>query len=47
MSRREVKIAAVEMAISTLLKIRIEDTQERKELGSAQLAEFLKSPFRD
>ena len=47
MSKREVKIFAVEIAISTLLKIRIEDTQERKERESAQLAEFLDSPFRD
>ena len=34
MSKREVKIFAVEIAISTLLKIRIEETQERKERES-------------
>lgn len=47
MSKREVKMATVDMAISTLLKIRIEDTEEHKEKESAKLTEFLKSPFRD
>ena len=47
MSKREVKMATVDMAKSTLLKIRIEDTEEHKEKESAKLTEFLKSPFRD
>ena len=47
MSKREVKIAAVEMAISALLAVEPVDKEERKERESAQLAEFLKSPFRD
>ena len=47
MSRREVKIAALERAISALMAVRIKDTEERKERESAQLAEFLNSPFRD
>ena len=47
MSKREVKIAAVEMAISALLAVDAVDKEERKELDSAKLAEFLKSPFRD
>ena len=47
LSKREVKIAAVEMAISTLLAIEAVDKKERKECESAQLAEFLKSPFVD
>ena len=45
MSKREVKIAAVEMAISALLAVELVDKEERKERESAQLAEFLKSPF--
>jgi hypothetical protein len=45
MSKREVKIAALEMPISALMAVGIEYTEERKELESAQLAEFLKSPF--
>jgi hypothetical protein len=45
MSKREAKIVAVEMAISTLLEIKIEDTEEQKERQSAKLAEFLNSPF--
>ena len=47
MSKREVKIFALEIAISTLLKIRIEDAQERKERESEHLGEILKSPFVD
>ena len=45
MFKREVKIAALEMPISALMAVGIEYTEERKELESAQLAEFLKSPF--
>ena len=45
MSKREVKIAAVEMAISALLAVEPVDKEERKERESAQLAEFLQSPF--
>tara|TARA_B110001469_G_scaffold71194_1_gene67655 strand:+ start:437 stop:586 length:150 start_codon:yes stop_codon:yes gene_type:complete len=47
MSKREVKIAALERAISALIAVGIKDTEERKERESAQLAEFLNSPFRD
>jgi hypothetical protein len=47
MSKREVKIAALKKAISALMALGIEDTEERKERESAQLAEFLDSPFRD
>jgi hypothetical protein len=35
------------MAISGLLAVEAVDTQKRKERESAQLTEFLKSPFRD
>ena len=45
MSKREVKIAAVEWAISALLSAEPVDKEERKERDSAQLAEVLKSPF--
>ena len=45
MSKREVKIAAVEMAISALLVVEPVDKEEWKERKSAQLAEFLQSPF--
>ena len=45
MSKREVKIAAVEMTISALLAIGVADTKERKERDSANLREFLSSPF--
>jgi hypothetical protein len=45
MFKREVKIAAVEMAICALMAVGIEDTEKRKERESAQMAEFLKSPF--
>ena len=47
MSKREVKISAVEMAISALLATGVADTEERKERDSAKLSEFLNSPFRD
>jgi hypothetical protein len=47
MSKREVKISAVEMAISSLLATGVADTEERKERDSAKLSEFLNSPFRD
>ena len=47
MSKREVKIAAVEMAISALLAVDAVDKEERKERESEQLAGFLKSPFSD
>ena len=40
MSKREVKIAALERAISALMAVGIKDTEERKERESAQLAEF-------
>jgi hypothetical protein len=43
MSKREVKIATVEMAISTLLNAEAEDTTEH---GKQKLAEFLELPFR-
>ena len=45
MSRREVKIAAVEWAISALLAVDAVDNEERKEQESAKLKEFLQSPF--
>ena len=44
MSRREVKIAAVEWAISALLAVEPVDKEERKEREATQLAEFLKFP---
>jgi hypothetical protein len=47
MSKREVKIAALERTISALMAVGIEDTEERKERESAQLVEFLNSPFKD
>ena len=47
MSKQEVKIAALERAISALMAVEIKDTEERKERESAQLVEFLNSPFRD
>ena len=46
MSNREVKNAAFEMAINTLFKIRIGDTEERKKRENAKLVEFLNSLFR-
>jgi hypothetical protein len=45
MSKREVKITTVEMAISALMAVEVADTNERKERDSAKLVEFLKSPF--
>ena len=45
MSKREVKIAAVEWAISALLAVDAVDKEERKEQASAKLREFLQSPF--
>ena len=47
MCKREAKIAAFEMAINTLFKIRIGDTEERRKRESAKLAELLYSLFRD
>ena len=45
MSKREVKIAAVEWAISALLAVELVDKEERKERESAKLREFFKPPF--
>ena len=45
LSKCEVKIATVEMAISALLAIGVTDTKERKERDRANLREFLSSPF--
>ena len=45
MSKREVKIAAVEWAISALLAVDVVDKEERKEQENAKLREFLQSPF--
>ena len=45
LSKCEVIIATVEMAISALLAIKVADTKERKERDSANLREFLSSPF--
>ena len=45
MSKREVKIAAVEWAISALLAVEPVDKEELKEQGSAKLREFIQSPF--
>ena len=45
MSKREVKIAAVEWAISALLAVDAVDNEERKEQDSAKLREFIQSPF--
>tara|TARA_B100000780_G_scaffold260899_1_gene212960 strand:+ start:486 stop:635 length:150 start_codon:yes stop_codon:yes gene_type:complete len=45
MYKREAKNAAFEMAINTLFKIRIGDTEERKKRENAKLAEFLNSLF--
>ena len=45
MSKREVKIASVEWAISALLAVEPVDKEERKEQGSAKLREFIQSPF--
>ena len=45
MSKLEVKIAAVEWAISALLAVEPVDKEERKEQESAKLKEFLQLPF--
>ena len=45
MSKREVKIAAVEWAISALLAVDAVDNEERKEQENAKLKEFIQSPF--
>ena len=45
MSKREVKIAAVEWAISALLAVDAVDKEERKEQASAKLREFIQSLF--
>jgi len=45
LSKREVKIATVERAISALLAVEPVDKKERKEQESTKLSEFLKSPF--
>ena len=45
MSKREVKIAAVEWAMSALLAVEAVDKEERKEQENAKLNEFSQSPF--
>ena len=45
MSKREVKIATLEMAISALLAVEVVDKKERKEQENAKLKEFIQSPF--
>jgi len=45
MSKREVKIAAVEWAISALLAVDAVDNEERREQENAKLKEFIQSPF--
>jgi len=45
MSKREVKIAAVQCAISALLAVDAVEKEERKEQDNAKLKEFLQSPF--
>ncbi len=45
MSKREVKIAAWELAISALLAVDALDNEERKEQENAKLREFIQSPF--
>ena len=45
MSKREVKIFAVEWAISALLAVDAVDNEERKEQENAKLREFILSPF--
>ena len=45
MSKREVKIAAVELAISALLAVEPVDKEERREQTNAKLKEFIQSPF--
>ena len=45
LSKREVKIASVELAISDLLAVEPVDKEERKEQTNAKLREFIQSPF--
>ena len=45
MSKREVKIAAVQWVISALLADEPVDKEERKEQTNARLNEFIQSPF--
>ena len=45
MSKREVKIAAVEWAISALPAVDAVDKEERKEQENEKLREFIQSPF--
>ena len=45
LSKREVKIATVEWAISALLAVEPVDKKERKEQTNAKLKEFIQSPF--
>jgi hypothetical protein len=45
LSKREVKIATVEWAINAMLAVEPVDNEEQKQRESAQLAEFLQSPF--
>ena len=45
MSKREVKIATVEWAISALLAVEAVDKKERKEQESTKLKEFIQSTF--
>jgi len=45
LSKREVKIATVEWAISALLAVESVEKKERKEQVSTKLREFLQSPF--
>ena len=47
MSKRQVKIAAVEWAIIALLAVEPVDKEERKGQENAKLKEFLQSPFLD
>ena len=47
MSKREVKIATVEMAISALMSVKLADTKEGNEQDGAKLREFLSSLFSD
>ena len=45
MSKREVKIATVEWAISAMLAVDAVDNEERKEQERTKRREFLQSPF--
>ena len=44
-SKREVKIAAVQWVMSALLAVEPVHKEERKEQESAKLKEFIQSPF--